>query len=115
MFRSSMMLMTLALIIGMQSAHASTFGDAPSLVVHFADLDLSRSEDAKALYRRLKVAAETVCAALDDRNLAMQIKYTACLQNAIGTAVAKVDRPSLSAYYDTKTNGRKATIQIAKN
>jgi len=42
------------------------------------------------------------------------MSFKACVQNAIYTAVAKVDQPVLTAYYETKMNGRNATIQIAQ-
>ncbi len=114
MFRFIITMMIFALAIEFQSARAAPQQDVPFKVVHFADLDLSRSEGATVLYRRLKGAAETVCAPLDDRDLARHMRFKACVQNAISTAVAKVDQPALTAYYETKTYGRNATIQIAQ-
>jgi UrcA family protein len=83
--------------------------------VHFADLDLTRSEGAAVLYQRIEGAAKTVCAPLDARDLASQMRFKMCVQTAIGSAVAKVERPVLTAYYKARANGRNATIQIAKN
>ena len=114
MYRFTTTMMIFALALGFQSAYAAPPENVPSIVVHFADLDLSRSEGARVLYQRLKGAAETVCAPLDDRDLARRMSFKACVQNAISTAVAKVNQPTLTAYYETKTNGRNATIQIAQ-
>lgn len=114
MYRFTTPAMMFALALGFQSAHAAPPWDVPSVVVRFADLDLSRSEGASVLYQRLKRAAETICAPLDDRELARHMRFTACLQSAISTAVVKVNKPALTAYYATKTNGRNATIQIAQ-
>jgi UrcA family protein len=114
MYRFTTPTMMFALALGFQSAHAAPPQDVPSVVVQFADLDLSRSEGARVLYQRLKRAAEAICAPLDDRELARHMRFTACLQNAIGPAVVKVNQPALTAYYTTKTNGRNATIQIAR-
>jgi UrcA family protein len=114
MFRFTTTMMIIALALGFQSARAAPQQDVPFKVVHFADLDLSRSEGAAVLYRRLKGAVETVCAPLDDSMLAGHMRFQACVQNAISTAVAKVDQPALTAYYETKTNGRNTTIQIAR-
>jgi len=114
MYRFTTTMMIFALAIGFQSAHAAPLQNVPSVVVHFADLDLSRSEGATVLYQRLKGAAKTVCAPLDDRNLARHQSFEACMQNAISTAVAKVDEPALTAYYEAKMNGRNATIWIAQ-
>ena len=119
MYRFTTTMMIFALALGFQSAHAAPPQNVPSdvlsVVVHFADLDLSRSEGATVLYRRLKGAAQAVCAPLDGGDLARHWSFKVCVQNAISTAVAKVDRPALTAYYEAKTNGRNATIQTAQN
>jgi UrcA family protein len=114
MHRLTTTLMISVLGFGFQSAHAAPRESAPSVVVRFADLDLSRSEGAAALYRRLKGAAQTVCAPLDGRNLAQHFGFEACVKSAISTAVATVDRPALTEYYAAKTSGRNATFQIAQ-
>ena len=44
-----------------------------------------------------------------------QMRFRGCVENAIGSAVVKVDRPALTAFYKARTNGRNAAIQIAKN
>jgi UrcA family protein len=114
MYRFTITMMIFALALGFQSAHAAPPQLGPDVVVHFADLNLSRSEGAALLYRRLKVAAEKICFPLDDRALARHVRYTACVQSVISTAVAKVDRPVLSAYYEANTNGRNGANQIAQ-
>jgi UrcA family protein len=114
MYRFTATMMIFALALGFQPAHAAPLQDVPSVVVRFADLNLSRSEGARVLYRRLKGAAEAVCAPLDDRDAARHMSYKVCVQTAISTAVAKVNQPALTAYYAAKTNGRNAAIQIAQ-
>ena len=69
MYRFTTTVMIFALALGFQSAYAAPPESVPSIVVHFADLDLSRSEGAAVLYQRLNGAAETVCAPLDGRHL----------------------------------------------
>ena len=114
MYRFTTAMMIFALALGFQSARAAPPQNVSSVIVHFADLDLSRSEGAAVLYKRLKGAAETVCAPLDDRDVARHMGFKACAQSAISAAVAKVDQPALTAYYEAKTNSRNATIQIAQ-
>lgn len=114
MYRFTTTMTMFALALGFQLAHAAPPQNPPSVVVHFADLDLSHTEGARVLYQRLRGAAETVCAPSDDRNLAGQMRFKACVKSAISTAVAKVDEPTLAVYYVAKTNGRNATIQIAQ-
>ena len=117
MYRLTTTIMIFGLGLSSQLAHAAPPQDVLSVDVHFADLDLSRSEGAAVLYQRLEAAARTVCAPLDarTRDLATQMRFKGCVQTAIGSAVAKVDRPVLTAYYKAHTNDRNATTQIAKN
>lgn len=105
---------TFALALGFQTGHAAPPHDVPSMVVHFADLDLSRTEGARVLYQRLRGAAETVCAQLVDRDLAIQLRHARCVRAAIRNAVKKVDQPMLTAYYNARTNRANAIIQVAQ-
>ena len=114
MYRFTTTMMIFALAGGVQSVHAAPPEGVRSVVVHFADLDLSRSEGAAVLYQRLDGAAKAVCAPLD-RDLARYTAFKACVKGALSTAVAKVDQPALTAYYEEKTNGRKAVVRIAQN
>ena len=98
-----------------QLAHADAPPDVHFIKVHFADLDLTRSEGAAVLYQRLAGAAKTVCTSLEGRDLASQMRFKSCMKTAIGSAVAKVDRPVLTKYYKTHTNGRHSAVQIAEN
>jgi UrcA family protein len=107
-------MMILGLALGFQAAHAAPPQDVPSIVVHFGDLDLARSEGVTVLYQRLRSAAETLCAPLDDRGVARHMSFKACVQSAMSTAVARVDRPALTAYYEARANRGNATIQIAQ-
>ena len=95
-FTSIVIMSTLALT---RVADAAPAPDRPQAIVHFADLDLSRSQGVAVLYRRLRAAAETVCAPLDGRDLARHMRFKACAQSALSEAVAEVDRPALTEYY----------------
>lgn len=113
-FTTTMMICALGL--GLQSSHAATPPEkVPFRVVRFADLDLSHSQGVAVLYRRLKGAAETVCGPRDDRALKQSMRLKACVQSAMATAVAKVDQPALTAYYEAQSGGHKSTIQTARN
>jgi len=115
MYRFTTTTMIFALALGSQLTQAAAPQDVHFVDVRFADLDLTRSEGAAMLYRRLAGAARTVCASLDARDLASQMRFKTCVESAIGSAVAKVDRPILTAYYKEHTRNRNATVQIAKN
>ena len=114
MYRFATTIMILALGLAYQLANAADSPDAPSVIVQFADLDLTRGDGVAILYRRLKGAAETVCALQDGRDLGSQMRFKKCWQAALGAAVNKVDRPALTAYYRAQFKGRNATFDIAK-
>jgi UrcA family protein len=78
MHRFATTIMILALGFGYQLANA----DAPSVIVHFADLDLTHSDGVAVLYQRLKRAARTVCAFQDGRDLRSQTRFRMCVGKA---------------------------------
>lgn len=102
-FTSTVIISALALALT-QVACAGPALERPQVVVHFADLDLSRSQGAAVLYHRLRAAAETVCAPLDDRDLGRHIRFKECVQSALSTAVAEVDRAALTEYYRARAS-----------
>jgi UrcA family protein len=112
-FTTTMMISALGL--GSQLADAASPQDPAAVIVRFAELDLSHSQGVAVLYQRLKGAAETVCATQNGRDLGSQTRYRMCWHSALGSAVAKVDRPALTAYYRAQFKGRNATFQIAQN
>lgn len=115
MYRFANPFMIFALCLGYQLASAAPYQDVPSVNVHFADLDLAHSEGAAALYRRLKAAAETVCAPQNGRDLGSQARYKICWQSALDTAVAKVDQSALTMYHRAQFGYRNTTVQIVHN
>ena len=74
---------------------------ARSVVVHYADLDLSRPKDVKTLYHRLKAAAWSVCNNLSVWNddLAAFSEYHRCVHRAIENGVASVSSERLTELY----------------
>src|SRR5258708_12949784 len=99
MYRFTTTMMIFVLGLGYQPANAPSPGGVPSVTVHFADLDLSHSQGVTVLYRRLKDAAETVCAAQNGRDFGSQMRFKACCQAALSTAVTKPRQPPLTPNY----------------
>jgi UrcA family protein len=80
-------------------AHAYSNIEQRYVRVRFADLDTSDSHGAEVLYRRIKNAARSVCQDLEpDRELSAMPLYADCVRNAIGDAIVKIDRPTVTAY-----------------
>ncbi len=86
--------------------------DAPTMLVKFADLDLSHVEGATRLYGRIRLAAEDVCAPSEGPGLAGHVQKQSCIDRAISDAVAKVGNPVLTALYRQKT-GKDVSTRLA--
>jgi UrcA family protein len=90
---------------------ASTFAALPAASdsfapltarVKFADLDVSRPQDAAVLYDRIRGAAEKVCSPYEAGGFAAKMHLDACINKAISKAVTTVDAPALSRVYSAK-------------
>jgi UrcA family protein len=114
MYRITTMIMICTLALANQAANADAATDARATIVRFADLDLSRTEGAAALYHRLRNAAQSVCAPVDSRDLASYARFKGCLRSAMEAAVAKVDQRTLTIYYRGLNETRNAPTQIAQ-
>jgi UrcA family protein len=82
------------------SAHESE--SPPQVVVKYGDLDISTSQGAATLYRRIQGAATNVCSQMYVSQEAFRVRKDSCLQKVIGDAVAKVNQPELSAVFASK-------------
>ena len=71
----------------------------PTLVVKYADLDLSTDAGARKLYARLSAATRRVCADPGSRDLRMQALADACRQQALDRAVRAVNNTALAAVH----------------
>lgn len=80
-------------------ARADTFGDARSETVRFADLNINNSPGVETLYRRLSIAAKSVCRESEPgRSLALVAPHRACVHSALSKALADVGNPAVLAY-----------------
>jgi UrcA family protein len=75
-----------------------------STVVRYADLDLSQPEGAKALYRRIKIAARQACGDPDIRDLRLYARYRECYEHAVASAVEKVKSWRVSELHRDETH-----------
>lgn len=91
-------------------------GEAPQVVVKFADLNVSTAQGAATLYRRIHRAAEDVCARMYPSEDAYRHFAPACLQKVISDSVVKVNEPALSAVFASKYGvASPATVAAAGN
>jgi UrcA family protein len=80
------------------------------IVVHFADLNLDSAHGAASLYNRLNGAAKDVCREEGTRDVASIARVKTCVAAAVSVAVARVDRPALTAYYRAKLAGTNGAL-----
>lgn len=91
---------TLAAVATANLATAAPETDEPrSTVVRYGDLDLSRPEDARRLYGRIKRAARTVCDNHPLSDFKRLDEYEKCLGQAVGEAVEKVQSEQVTAIH----------------
>ncbi|HUA90484.1 MAG TPA: UrcA family protein [Steroidobacteraceae bacterium] len=87
---------------------------ARSASVQFGDLNLDSSSDVAALYQRINLAAEHVCSSRAFTGIYYTLsEYRGCVADAVQSAVASVNRASLTDYYRQRLS-RPATIRVAE-
>jgi UrcA family protein len=82
------------------AAATSAAEPTESVTVRYTDLNLDRSRDVVRLYQRIRIAAQDICGV---RHFAftgwLDSVWQSCVDTAVAQAVARVDRPALSAYH----------------
>ena len=98
--RSIAVLLGLAGLIGAAStASAAGHTATVSRQVSTAGLDLNRPEDARELYRRLRVAAKVVCGHGNRIDLVPEVNPAQCEEQALGDVIRRARLPPLTLVY----------------
>jgi UrcA family protein len=100
-----------ALALFAASGHAGA--DPLQKAVRYADLNLSKQQDASLLYARLERAAAAVCRSLDGFELSRVRMREACEDDAVSAAVAQIDNAALSALHAADARVRVAQGRLA--
>lgn len=80
--------------------------------VGYSDLDVSKLKGAKLLYLRIRHAAEVLCESTATWG---KKEGEACVNKAVNDAVARVNIPLLTQYYELRSKGDRAgLVQLAK-
>jgi UrcA family protein len=79
---------------------AADSADVPTVIVKYADLNVSSFPGATALYGRIRSAAQTVCRSFDGRDLVSKTLMAHCINKAIARAVTEVNEPALFVVYN---------------
>jgi UrcA family protein len=101
--------MLLACVLVASNARAEE--SVRSETVKFQDLNVGTSAGVEALYRRIQAAAKRVCT--PPAGWVAQLGASTCAKDAQARAIATVNLPLLTAYYQMKTGDH--TQRIAAN
>ena len=93
------------LACGLVASNANA-DDSRSETVKFSDLNLSSQAGVEALYGRIHAAARRVC----ELPAGEQTGTRKCMAKAESEAIARVNAPLLTAFYQNKTGGHPPTI-----
>ena len=105
MNKVTMLIITAALTVSAQRAHADTVDNSPrqQTLVRFSDLDVTRNAGVSILYGRLQRGARLVCEPLYRKDVQRSHAFDHCVTDAMARAVAEVAQPTLTAYYGART------------
>ncbi|MGA3158895.1 MAG: UrcA family protein [Steroidobacteraceae bacterium] len=95
---------------------AAAFADsAPnSLKVRFGDLNLQQPRDIARLYNRIRLAADQTCGPRAVGGYYTEsVDYRNCYSETIAQAIARLDRPAVTAYYRERSAETAAREQLA--
>lgn len=80
-------------------AQAAAKRETNSVVVRYGDLNLESPDGIRSLHKRIRNAAESVCASLETRILGLRDAYDECVKQAVADGVAAVGNPKLTKYH----------------
>lgn len=87
-------------------AQAGESGSIPSVVVRYDDLNVANQAGAARLYQRIVRAAKVVCGDDVRTNLRTKSESKQCMNEAVETAVGKVNNRVLTAMHRQKATRR---------
>jgi UrcA family protein len=93
-------LAVLACVTGGQRADAQS-AEPLTKTVSFRDLDVTSEPGARILYVRLQRAAAEVCTPYESLELTRRRAWRSCVDNALGTAVTRLNNPLVAALHNT--------------
>jgi UrcA family protein len=94
------------------SAVSAADPSSVSITVKFSDLNVADPSGALVLYERIRAAAQGACSYYWFKTDADEAR---CVQNAIANAVAKVNKPALSAVYNAKYKISAPSALVSQN
>jgi UrcA family protein len=93
-----------AMAVAPMSFAAPQSSSVPSIAVSYDDLNLATSAGVDALYHRISVAARSVCANPDIRDLGAVAAAQNCRLDAVARAVRDVNNPKLATVHAARVS-----------
>jgi UrcA family protein len=109
--KTTILLFSLA-ITASSFAMADPVVTVKSEVVRYEDVRLTSPVGIAVLYGRIRGAAERACGP-DSADLALKARRRSCVDKALAVAVADVNLPALTTFWETKRNGATAAGKVA--
>lgn len=99
--------LSIVLVTVMSSAlspagNASSSEEVRAQEVHYSDLDITREAGAERLYKRIRTAAREICGTPGIEQIMNAHRVRRCAEEATARAVAQVNSPALTRYYEEK-------------
>ena len=102
-----------ALAATFSAVSAADINSKPSSqTVKFADLNISSPLGAAVLYARIRSAAQSVCSFYIFKS---DTAENGCINNAIASAVTKINQPALFAVYNAKNKTPLPTALVSQS
>jgi UrcA family protein len=95
--------LALGLLVSAPGVAAYPDNEVAAQKVRFDDLNLSRSDDVRILYSRIKAAANQVCEPPDSRSVDTTVRVRHCKEQAIDRAVTDVQSSQLTTFHMATT------------
>jgi UrcA family protein len=106
-----------AAVSALSLACAAAYADTPPLIgshlelVRFNDLNLDQPRDVTRLFNRVSSAADKVCGTRSFAGHYNKIAdYEICYKYTVASAVAHIDRPSVTAYFQQRSSDLRQLI-----
>lgn len=88
------------------AAAAQPAVDAPQVTISYSPRELASEQGTRALYRRIRTAAQSVCPGWDSRDLDLWAASRECQSQAVAQAIVQIGNARLAALH-AKTTARR--------
>jgi UrcA family protein len=86
----------------------------PDVVVRYSDLNLDSVDGATTLLKRIKVAANNVCAPLNHGDIASRANVGRCNAKLTDAAVTKINHPVVASVYKSAHRNTSSVTALAE-